>query len=317
MGAGIALQIPEVISNIAEGKEVGYKVPVNGRNMTTYTMSFNPKSFFGKDFPLLKKPRFMPIISSNLLASIFKKRLPEGSVHGFRVEEPTAGGHNAPPRKPILDEHGEPLPVYGPADEVDYPKIARIGLPFWIGGAKASPEKIAWALSMGAQGIQAGSIFALCEQSGMDPEIRRAARRQGFLGQLQIRTDMRISPTGFPFKVALLDGTLAEQVVYNNRVRICNHGALVSLYEKEDGSIGYRCASEPVASFVAKGGNAEDTVGRGCVCNGLLSTVRLNAKGEPCLVTLGDDVSFLPHLMSNPNSSYSARDAIKYLLGPK
>ena len=305
MGAGIPLQIPEVIDALSEGRTATYRVPVIGRNITSYEMSFNPENFFGEKLFFGKRPGFIPIVASNLLASIFVKKLPKGSVYGFVVEEPTAGGHNAPPRKGG---------VYGPKDEVDYQKIGELGLPFWIGGAKASPEKLAWALSVGAKGIQAGSIFALCEESGMDPKIRAEIRRQGFEGTLRIRTDMSISPTGFPFKVAVLDGTISERSVYEARARKCDQCALVSLYEKADGAIGYRCPGEPVERFVLKGGKIEETVGIGCICNGLISTAGLGDGSEPALVTLGDDVSFLRRIMTSADSSYSAEDAIRFLL---
>jgi len=314
MGAGIPLQIPELIDNIAKGKTVSYRVPVIGENVTGYTMSFNPKEFFGGELPSLRRPGFIPIIASNLLASIFMKRLPKGSVQGFVIEEPTAGGHNAPPRKPILDEKGKPKPIYGEKDIVNYPSIAKLGLPFWIGGSYASPEKLKWALEKGAAGIQAGSIFALCEESSMDPDIRRKIRQLGFEGKLSVRTDMLISPTGFPFKVAILDGTISEQDVYQNRVRICDQGALTALYEMPDGNIGYRCAGEPVDRFVSRGGDAEDTVGRGCLCNGLISTAGLGNPEEPPVVTLGDDISFLKKIMTSAESTYSAKDAIEFLL---
>ena len=317
MGAGIALQIPGVINAIAESKVASYRVPVIGQNSTHYTMGFDPLKFFGDKLPITKKPRFLPIISSDFLARYFIKKAPEKSVDGFVVEEDIAGGHNAPPRKPVLNEKGEVEPIYGPADKVNYPKIAELGLPFWIGGGYTSPEKMEWALSVGASGIQAGSIFAFCEQSAMDPEIRKKLCRLGFNGELKVKTDMRISPTGFPFKVAVVDGTLSEKEVYDRRVRSCKHGALVSLYEEKDGSIGYRCSGEPVESFVKKGGDAKDTIGRGCLCCGLLSTAGLNNEGEPPIITLGDDHSFIPKIMATADSSYSAKDAIDYILGNK
>ena len=98
-----------------------------------------------------------------------------------------------------------------------------------------------WAFSVGAKGIQVGSIFALCEESGMDPKIRAEIRKLGFQGKLKIRTDMRFSPAGFPFKVVELLGTLSEPEVIKSRVRRCDQGALATLYEKPDGLIGYRC----------------------------------------------------------------------------
>ncbi|MDP3974825.1 MAG: nitronate monooxygenase [Candidatus Jorgensenbacteria bacterium] len=315
MGAGIPLQIPKLLDDIAEGREATYRLPVIGKNITSHTMTFDPAKFFGAPLPRVTRPGFVPIIASNLLANIFMKKLPAGSVQGFVVEEWTAGGHNAPPRKPILNEKGEPEPIYGEKDVVDYPELAKLGVPFWIGGSYASPEKLTWALSVGAAGIQAGSIFALSEESGMNPDIRRKIRKLGFEGKLSVRTDMRISPTGFPFKVVNLAGTISEPAVYAARTRICDQGELVSLYERPDGKIGYRCASEPEADFLRKGGDPKDSIGRGCICNGLITTANLGDEEEPPVVTLGDDVSFLPYLMADADSSYTAAQAIKYLLG--
>ena len=307
VGAGIPLQFPEMIGAVAEGRTATYRVPVVGEKLTGITVEFNPTQFFGSKLHPMKKPGFIPIIASNLLARIFMEKLPASQqVHGFVIEEPTAGGHNAPPRRP---------PEYGPKDVVDYRKIAELGVPFWIGGSYASPEKLAEARAVGAQGIQTGSIFALCEESEIHPEIKKELRELGYLGKLQVSTDMNVSPTGFPFKVARLGGTIAEQAVYDARGRVCDKQALVSLYERPDGSIGYRCPAEPLEKYVAKGGKAEETIGKDCLCNGLLSTVGLNDDGEPALVTLGDDVSFLRKLMANADDSYTAADAIKYLLG--
>ncbi len=315
MGAGIPIGIPELMNAIIEGKTVSYRVQVIGKNVTGHTMNFDPQAFFGDKLPEIKRPEFIPIIASNLLASIFmdRRRLPEGSVQGFVIEEPTAGGHNAPPRKPVLNELGEPLPIYGEKDVVNYEKIAGLGLPFWIGGGYASPEKLKWAQTVGAEGIQAGSIFALCEESGMRLDIKNKLRSLGFSGKLQVTTNMRISPTGFPFKVAVLEGSISERAVYEERERVCDRGVLSTLYERPDGSIGYRCPSEPTLRFIAKGGGEEETKGRGCICNGLVATAGLNEDEAP-VVTLGDDVSFLPHLMQDENSSYTAKDAVAYLL---
>ena len=92
---------------------------------------------------------------------------------------------------------------------------------------------------------------------------------------------------------------------------------LVSLYERPDGFIGYRCGSEPLADYLRKGGNPEDTIGRACLCNGLIATTGMQAKAtyEAPIVTLGDNTDFLQDLLDNPYGSYSAETAIKYLLG--
>jgi len=306
MGAGIPLQIPEVIKELAEGRTASYRIPVAGSGITHHTLNFNPGEFFGAKLPALKKPRFIPIIASNLLAALFLKKSPKDSVYGFVVEEPTAGGHNAPPRKGT---------AYGPKDEVNYAEMAKLGRPFWIGGSKASPEKLRWAKSVGAAGIQAGTIFALCEESGMNPNIRRMIRARGYMGDLTVRSDLNASPTGFPFKVADLPGSLSDDRVYLARSRVCNQGVLRTLFEKPDGTIGYRCPGEPVDAHVKKLGKIEETNGVRCICNGLMATVDLEDGDEPPIVTLGDDVGFLRSVMADAGASYGIADALEYLRG--
>jgi nitronate monooxygenase len=313
VGAGIPIQFPALMSSYVTGEEAHYVIPVIGKTITEYRMSFDPRKFFGEDLKNvlpLKRPGFLPIVASNLLATILTdpRRLPIGSVTGLVVEGPLAGGHNAPPRK---------RGVYGLRDEVKFDHLAGLGLPFWIGGACASPEKLAWARSVGAQGLQVGSLFALCNESGMKPSLRRQARRLGYEGNLPVRTDMRFSPSGYPFKVAELEGTVAIPALYEARVRVCDRGALQHVYERVDGTIGYRCPSEPVETYARKGGEVADTVGRGCLCNGLLVTAGLSRDGDKELpvVTLGDDLSFLRLVMTDPHGSYSASDAMEYLLG--
>ena len=147
----------------------------------------------------------------------------------------------------------------------------------------------------------------------MDPWIRREMRRLGFEGKFEVRTDMTASPTGFPFKVVILPGSLSEEAVLLSRNRLCNQGALRTLFEEPDGSIGYRCPAEPIARYVAKGGKIEETKGVCCICNGLLSTAGLGDGDEAPIITMGDDIGFLSSLMSHPDDSYGVAEALTYL----
>jgi len=315
MGAGITLQIPGVLDAIASGGIPSYRVSVGGNGDGTETISFDPSAFFGVKFSelKLKRPGFLPIVSTDTLARIMVGKLPQGSIQGFIVELPTAGGHNAPPRKKgNFDESGQP--IYGPRDEVNFKGIRDLGIPFWIGGGFASPEGLAQAQALGAVGIQTGSIFALCEDSGMKPSLSSKIRRLGFRGELVIYTDAQASPTGYPFKVASVAGTLSDPVVYHDRKRKCEPSMLRVPYKREDGTIVFRCPSELVSDYERKGGKREDTVGRKCICCGLFAAAGLGNPLEPAIITMGDDVSFLPHLMKKETGSYTATDAIAYLL---
>ena len=275
MGAGIPRAIPGTLDQFAAGKPAALKIDVEGAPVGEEFLSrFDPQSFWGGAEPrLLPRPQFLAIVSSATLALTLTRKS-NGRVNGFVVEGSVAGGHNAPPRGPMqLSPLGEP--VYGPRDLPDLVKIRELGLPFWLAGSQARPEKLAEALAFGATGIQVGTAFAFCDESGIEPALKRAAIRASRAGTVRVFTDPAASPTGFPFKIADMPGTLSESACYAARERICDLGYLRQLYCKADGSIGYRCPAEPVDDYVRKGGNAADTTGRKCLCNALAATVGL------------------------------------------
>jgi nitronate monooxygenase len=128
------------------------------------------------------------------------------------------------------------------------------------------------------------------------------------------------SPTGFPFKVADVPGTLSDPEIFAARERICDIGALRRPYRRADGSVGYRCPSEPVEDYVRKGGRQEETAGRKCVCNGLMATagfaqVRPESGTEPALVTAGNDLDRIAQFLPPEREVYTAADVVRCLLG--
>jgi nitronate monooxygenase len=280
-------------------------------------MTFAPREYMEHDLPPLVRPKFLAIIASNTLATTMVKKA-NGRVDGFVIEGPTAGGHNAPPRgKMELNHAGEP--VYGERDRVDLNKIRELGLPFWLAGGYGSPERVREALAAGATGVQVGTAFACCTESGLRSDYKQALIDKSIAGHAMVFTDPLASPTGFPFKVALLEGTLADREVYMARPRICDLGYLREVYRTSDGAIDYRCPGEPVSLYVAKGGKVEDTVGRKCMCNALVANIGLpqirNARHiEQGLVTTGDDLTEVPRFLRAGKKTYCAADVIAALL---
>ncbi|MDR3688169.1 MAG: nitronate monooxygenase [Fimbriimonas sp.] len=319
MGAGIPRAIPGILDRFATLQPAHQKLDVVGAKAgEEFLVEFHPKDFVPEGTMELLRPKFLAIIASATLAITLVKK-GSGRVDGFVVEGPTAGGHNAPPRGAMhLSDSGEP--VYGPRDVPDLKEIADLGLPFWLAGSYAEPHKLKEALALGAAGIQAGTVFAFCNESGIDAEIKRQVIEQSLTGKLSVFTDPLASPTGFPFKVLQLEGSLADADVFEQRDRICDLGYLRQSYRKEDGTIGYRCPAEPLEDYVAKGGKIEETDSRKCVCNGLFSTVgypqrRKDGKFEPALITAGDDIENLSKVIPAGQNTYSAADVIAYLLG--
>lgn len=312
MGAGITTQIPGVLRAIAEGRPPSYRIAVDDHPDGFEVLTFDPVGFFGEVLPEVTKPKFLPIISSNTLAQYMKKSVGPGEIDGFVVEGPEAGGHNAPPRvKGVVNALGEV--VYGEKDLVNYRKLTELGIPFWIAGTYASPERLTLAKEQGAVGIQVGSLFALCEQSGMLPSYRSEIRRRAFRKELSVLSSAKASPTGYPFQVVQMEGTVSDPEAYAARTRVCNIGLLRTPYERPDGAIGYRCSSEPIEHYKKKGGTP--SYEERCLCNGLLSAAGMGNLGEPPILTLGKNTEFLSKLMKHENDSYAAADAIAYLRG--
>lgn len=317
MGAGIPREIPGVLDLLAQHLPASLKLHVEGEAPgDDYRTAFDPRALFGEELPPLRRPAFLAIVASATLALALARKA-SGYVDGFVVEGPTAGGHNAPPRGAAQhNERGEP--IYGPRDQVDLAQIRDLGRPFWLAGSYADPHRLQDALALGASGIQVGTAFALCNESGLEATLKQALIQHIIEGTADIYTDPHASPTGFPFKVAQLAGTLSESPVYEARPRICDLGYLRTIYKRKDGTLGYRCPAEPISAYLKKGGKLEDTVDRKCLCNALTSNVgvgqqRPSGYHEDALVTLGDDVKNIARILRPGQNSYTAHDVIAYL----
>ncbi len=317
VGAGIATRIPGVLDRFATHQPATYEVTVSGaQSGETPTLHFDPRDY-APDLPPLRRPEFLAIVASNVLATTMIRRS-TGRVDGFIIEGPDAGGHNAPPRGKLqLDDAGQP--VYGEKDLVDLEKIRDLGLPFWLAGLQATPQRLQAALRAGATGIQVGTAFAFCEESGLKQEYREALLQKSASGTATVFTDPRASPTSFPFKVAMLENTLSDDRVYLQRNRLCDLGFLREAYRTSHGSIAYRCPAEPIDAYVSKEGDSASTAGRKCLCNALLSNIgmgqiRNGGYVEPAFITAGDDLAGIARFLPPGQSTYSARNVVEALL---
>lgn len=323
MGAGVPARIPAILDRLARNERVTMPVTVAGAERgDQFEIEFDPASFAEVDglieLPTAHRPKFLAIVSSATMAT-YLSRVATGGPDGFVVEMRTAGGHNAPPRgKMQIDEDG--APIYGPRDEIEIEPIRELGLPFWLAGGYASHEGLQHALSVGACGVQVGTAFAFCEESGLHPDVRAAAMTAILDGRAQVRTDALASPTGYPFKVLELEQTLSEPVPYKQRPRLCDLGYLREPYKRDDGRVGYRCAAEPVDDYVSKGGDLAETEGRRCLCNALVANLgvgqeRADGYAEATMLTAGDDVGVIRQFMRDGQTTYTAQDVLDVLLG--
>ena len=316
MGAGIPSEIPELLNQLAKHQEGVINLHVEGAT-TIYKEIFNPSTFTDIKLPPLRRPKFLAIISAHVLATYLAKD-EITKPDGFVIEGFTAGGHNAPPRGPmVLDDDGQP--VFGARDEADIAKVAKVGLPFWLAGGQSTPEQVQAALEVGAAGVQVGTIFSLTQESGVRSELRGELLESLAARNLVVRTDPLGSPTGFPFKVATLPETLSDREIYEARPRLCDLGYLRVPYERSPGVVGYRCPAEPEHLFLRKGGEKVELIDRKCLCNALLANIglgQMRAGGyvEPPLITIGSDLTGAHQLLKAYPNGWNATEAVDYLL---
>jgi NAD(P)H-dependent flavin oxidoreductase YrpB (nitropropane dioxygenase family) len=317
MGAGIPREIPAVLDRLALHEDAALKLSVeDAAPHEDHRVHFRPRDLLGPHAPPLRRPFFLAIVASDVLATTLARKS-QGRVDGFVVEGPVAGGHNAPPRGALtLNERGEP--IYGPRDAVDLAKLRALELPFWLAGAYGTAERLHEARAAGAHGVQVGTAFAFCRESGFPDETKRLLLERSRRGEGVVLTSAVASPTGFPFKVVAWEGSLSDEAVYRARPRVCNLGYLRRPYRRADGTLGYRCPGEPEELYARKGGK-ESTAGRICLCNGLLAAVGLPQGSrsdavEPPVITSGDDFTQLARLLGGGRTMYSAADVIASLL---
>ena len=314
MGAGIPREIPAALDLLAQHQPAQLRLELVGAiEGDAPRLRFDPREHWQRLPAPLARPKFLPIVASTLLANVLMKKA-TGRVEGLVIEGPTAGGHNAAPRGELrLNERGEP--IYGERDIVDLARIRELGVPFWIAGGMGSPSGLRQARAAGAAGVQVGTLFAYCDESGMAEHLKRSVLEQAAHGGVRVRTDLRASPTGYPFKLVEWPADPAAGVL---RERVCDLGYLREPYITRAGTVGFRCPGEPEDTYVKKGGRREDTVGRLCLCNGLLATAghpqRRKGGIEPPIVTSGDDLERISEFLSG-RERYRAVDVIRYLLG--
>ncbi len=318
VGAGVPRSIPGILDRYAAGS--GAELVIDAAGATAeqpLRMVFEPIDYLAVPPRSLRRPVFLAIVSSAALATTLARKA-SGRVDGFVIEGESAGGHNAPPRgSRVPGPDGQP--VYGPRDEPELEKFRALGLPFWLAGARATPERLAEARGLGAAGVQIGTAFAFCAESGLESNIKAQVCAMSREGKVSVFTDPKASPTGFPFKVLNLAGSLSDHHVLEARPRVCDLGYLRESIRREDGSVSYRCPGEPIESYLGKGGVVEEACGRMCLCNGLLASVglgqvRTDGPEEP-LITAGRDAAEVARFLSPGETSYSAQRVIEAVLG--
>jgi NAD(P)H-dependent flavin oxidoreductase YrpB (nitropropane dioxygenase family) len=331
VGAGNPEGLPAICSRLAKHERVASELSILYREAgEVFSVPFDPRQVADGKLAQgpLRRPAFLAIVSLEALVEGLAQS-PSQAPDGFIIEHHTAGGHNAGPQGPMkVDDLGQP--IYSALDEPDLGAIRQVGLPFWLAGGYGSREKLQQALAAGATGVQVGTAFALAQESGMKSTYRSAILdeiKKGTEDAALVRTTL-FSPTGFPFKVVQMDGSVSDEGVYAARRRVCDIGHLQQRGLSKPDAAGMRhlfqrCPAAPLADFIHKRGLPFNTDERRCLCNGLLSCVGLGQVGnqedrlaeEPAIVTLGNHLDGVRRLSRNGQSPYWARDVVADMLG--
>ena len=187
-------------------------------------------------------------------------------------------------------------------------------------GAYGSRARFQEALAAGAHGVQVGTAFAFCEESGLDPDLR-----QRFLTSIVEPRGRRLHGPGrltdrLPVQGGGARGHPLGATPRTRIARACATSATsAGPTSAPTGTLDYRCPSEPVDDYVRKGGQVEDTVGRKCLCNALVTNIgmgqrRPNGYEELPMLTAGNDLASVRAHISPGNLSYHARDVVASLL---
>ena len=160
----------------------------------------------------------------------------------------------------------------------------------------------------------------MSNDSGLRPDLREQMLELARKNELHVRTDHRASPTGFPFKVVEVAGTIGEKATYEARPRLCDLSYLRTPVVHADGKVQYVCASEPEHKYIDKGQDPADLVDRLCLCNGLMAAVglgqeRADGYHEAPLLTLGSSANEVHEMLERFPNGWTATDLIRTLLG--
>jgi NAD(P)H-dependent flavin oxidoreductase YrpB (nitropropane dioxygenase family) len=287
-GAGVPMELPDIVARIRAGEDLSY-TPLTGTGTHVHLAiaEDDPAPLLAR----LAPPKMMPILSNfafpKRMLDTWERRNNGAKPFAFVLENHAAGGHNAPPRNKAAFTAEDDLASY-------FDKVLALGVPVYVAGdfkqGGTREDFLEW-LEAGAYGIQVGSRFALCTDSGMRADLRDRIIEMNQRGEMKVLTSLRNSPTGYPFKYAAVPGTLSDPAVYDARERVCNrlHLGQSHFETQPDGTVKetYICPAMPEKQFVGLGGDREELAGRVCLCNSLLSTAGVYCDTEPPIVTLG------------------------------
>lgn len=285
-------RFPVLIDRLVRHRAVSLPVPVDGAPEAGHNVTLDPGALLGIDLDPLPRPQLLAVLAPADMPEVLDM-------------DP--------------DDRPDGLVIEGETDQELRDRLAEAGLRYWLAGTAGTPEALVAARASGATGIRVESLASLSTDSDLAPELRSRLLALLRSGALEVRADRRVSPTGAPFTVAQVPGTLSESDLAAARPRLCDLGYLRTPFANERGGVGYRCSAEPEHVAERKGVDPEETAGRGCLCNSLvaaigLAQVRTDGYVEQPLVTLGLDLDGAHRLVEQYPDGWTAAQAVAWLV---
>ena len=266
MGGGIPLAIPGLLDGLARWEPVELALHVEGlpaAHAAAARQRLDPREYLPGTPPPLARPRFLAIVSSDIVAKTMLRRARGG---GFCGRGPYRGRLQRP----------TPAPRCGDVDA----GLVRRTCPAWRGSGRWLPFRWRpWSserLAGGRRGC-GGHHFGQDESPS-----RRAGDARPLAVNERRKTDSR-PPTGIP-QGRLCRGTGRPRPA-EARHRICDlgyRGVLTAVAAAR-----YRCRVEPRKAYLAKGA-PRSAEGSQCPCNGPMGTIGIAGAGRPAGVAAGD-----------------------------
>lgn len=314
-GAGVPMDVPGIMNNLHTGENIdspalyGTKTPV----------SLSVEEGTAELLASRNRPLLIPILSNY----VFCRKIRDNWEKNFGIEpdffvleDYKAGGHNAPPRDKMTHSPKKD------GIETYFDQVAELGIPIVVAGAfehGGTREDLLYWQKKGAYGIQVGSRFALCRESGILQKYRQEIIQANQNGGVEVLTCYQDSPTGYPIHRASLTGTLSDPVVYGARKRMCEHGYLCQCHsytDKADKDVSMLiCPAMPLSQYSGLCPDktpeqcAADCEGKICLCEGLLATVGVLTT-PPAYITLGESGRLF-------KKEESAREILEEIMTPE
>ena len=309
MGAGVPTHIPGVLEGLTLGQPVTLPLTVTGAGSDdpASSIAFDPAPYLPTSS--LKRPKFIGIVSSHVLATALAKRS-NGPVDGFVVERPTAGGTTlrrggTSPSivRATLSTARATKSTSRPSSTSAYPSGS-------VGAShRVNMSSRRWALRASKWALSSRTATS---QGWTRTSVIRSSRRRA----VTVQTSLRASSTGYPFKVVSLTGTVSDAHVYKGA-----NGCVIwaTCVRRTSGrTVQWATVALPNDSdYLRKGGSLDDTAGSACLCNGLMATcglgqIRSGGRREPPIVTSGDRLNDITSLLAG-REGYSALDVMAVL----